>query len=187
MDRMYSKMLVVRGLALIILVSCFGAVTAAPATNALSKAELGQGPDVSVSEPSGKNRVTAGAIIYPASAAPGQMVTVKVKLRIAPGHWIYGLDDSGTISVPTTLHLPGQKSAFRPTGPWRGSPPKIKADGSRIYSDEVVFERPFVIERGAKGEKKLPITIQYQVCNERVCQLPATLSVEVALRSPSSP
>ena len=186
---MSLKMSVTFGWAVVVLASCLGTVTpfqasaSSPATNALSKSELEQGPDVTVAAPTGKNRVTAGATLYPASAASGQSVIVKVKLRIGPGYWIYGLDDSGTISVPTTLQLPARTSPLRPTGPWRSSAPKIKADGSRIYAGEVVFERPFVIEPGAKGEKKLPISIQYQVCNELVCRPPATISVEVVLKN----
>jgi hypothetical protein len=105
-----------------------------------------------------------------------------VKLRIASGHWIYALEDSGSHSQPTALAVMNEKLPLRADGPWRGPEPKVKSDGARTYAGEAVFERRFVV--GPVSEKtnsKLPITIKYQVCNEALCWPPATISLEPAV------
>jgi hypothetical protein len=139
-------------------------------------------PEISVAVPTSTNRVTAGAIIQPATASPGDAVTVMVKVRTAPGCWIYALENSGSGNLPTALVTPSPW-VLRPTGPWRGPEPKVKEDGSRTYAGEVLFQRRFVIERGAgDATSKLPITLKYQVCNEALCWPPATISLEPVLK-----
>jgi len=139
-------------------------------------------PDIPVSAPAGTNRVTAGAAIQPAKGSPGEVVTVFVKVRIASGHWIYALEDSGSSSLPTSLATPSG-SALRPTEHWRGPEPKGKEDGSRIYKGEALFQRRFVIEPGAtEALTKLPLTLTCQVCNEALCWPPETISLEPMLK-----
>ncbi|MBM3832081.1 MAG: hypothetical protein FJ403_02165 [Verrucomicrobia bacterium] len=145
-------------------------------------------PEIVVATPEGTNRVTVGAIIQPVVASPGDSITATVKVRIAPGHWIYALENSGSRNQPTALEPKLNGRPLRATGPWRGPEPKTKDDGSRIYATEAVFQRRFVIEPSAKETtRKLPITIKYQVCNEALCWPPATISVEPVLKVSRSP
>ena len=139
--------------------------------------------DIAVAEPKGTNRVTATAVFHPQMAAPGETTALLVKLRIAPGHWIYALNDSGSRTlVPTTVMTASEKP-FRLVEAWRSSEPKVKSDGSRVYSGEVVFKSRFRIDSSAADRlQKLPITVRYQVCNEALCWPPATISLEPGLK-----
>src|SRR5262245_34422591 len=66
--------------------------------------------DIAVAAPKGTNRVTAAAVFHPQMAAPGEITTLLVKLRVAPGHWIYALNDSGSRTlVPTTVTTESEK------------------------------------------------------------------------------
>jgi len=144
-------------------------------------------PEIVVPVPKGTNRVTAAAVFHPATAHPGDTVTRLSKARIAPGHWIYALNDSGSRSLPTTV-ITESGRPFRLTEPWRSSQPKVKSDGSRIYAGEVVLQGRFQINRAAAdGIQKLPVTLKYQVCNEALCWPPATISLEPVLKVLRSP
>jgi hypothetical protein len=146
-------------------------------TNIDFRLEHEQIPEIAVAAPTGTNRVTASAIIQPNPASPGDSITVLVKLRIAPGHWIYSMDNSGSANLPTALVVPPWVP-FRSVGNWRRPEPKSKEDGSKTYSGEVVFQHRFTMEPGAaEVTQKLPITISYQVCSEALCWPPATISL----------
>jgi hypothetical protein len=170
---------------------CGAAANSATFSAILSRSKSLEGaslPQITVPPPEGTNRVTAGAIIQPAIASPGDSITVIVKVRIAPGHWIYALENSGSRNQPTAFETQHDGQPLRSVGPWRGPEPKTKSDGSRIYAGEAVFQRRFVLESPAKeATRKLPITIKYQVCNEALCWPPATISVEPVLRVGRSP
>lgn len=167
------------------------AANSATCSALLSRGKLLEGasiPEITVPAPEGTNRVTASAIIQPVVASPGNSITVTVKVRIAPGHWIYALENSGSRNQPTALETQHDWQPLRSTGPWRGPEPKTKGDGSRIYASEAVFQRRFVLDSSARETtRKLPIRIKYQVCNEALCWPPATISVEPVLKVVRSP
>jgi hypothetical protein len=140
-------------------------------------------PEIVVPTPTGTNRVTAGATVQPSTASPGDTITLIVKVRIAPGHWIYALENSGSGNLPSTLVTPPISAPLRSAGLWSGPESKLKEDGSRTYSGEVLFQRRFVIEpKAGEGTSKLPLTLKYQVCNEAFCWPPATISLETVLK-----
>src|SRR5262249_38902192 len=138
-------------------------------------------PEIAVAPPGGSKRVTAGAAVQPRAMRGGDSLTLFVKARIAPGHHIYALDDSGTRNIATSIDvaLPGWLSA---EGPWRGPEPKLNADGSRTLAGEVLFQRRFVVASGnAAGNvrsRKLAATLRFQVCNDAVCWPPETIHLE---------
>jgi hypothetical protein len=106
-------------------------------------------------------------------------------MRIAPGHWVYALDDSGSRNLATTVT---SGPLFRLTEPWRTSPPKVKSDGSRTYTGEVVLQGRFQIDRAAQhGMQRLPVTLRYQVCNEALCWPPAAIPLQPVLKVVRSP
>jgi hypothetical protein len=139
--------------------------------------------ELKAAAPSGTNRVTVAIVFQPATAAAGDVVTLFVKMRIASGHWIYALEDSGSRNVATVLSTPSACAPFKATGTWRSVPPKVKPDGTRTYAGEVLFERRFQIEPTAGGGVyTLPVTITYQVCNEVLCWPPSSINLESGLR-----
>jgi Thiol:disulfide interchange protein DsbD, N-terminal len=165
----------------------------APATAGKGQADVGLNPaatatpEIVVPVPKGTNRVTAAALFHPATAHPGETVTLLVKARIAPGHWIYALDDSGSRNVATTV-ITESGRPFRLAEPWRSPEPKVKSDGSRIYAGEVALQGRFEIDRAAAdGTQRLPVTFRYQVCNEALCWPPSTISLEPVLKVVRSP
>lgn len=130
--------------------------------------------------PDDDRRVTAGAAIRPEAAKTGGRIVIFVKVRVAPHHWIYALEDSGSTSVPTTVTVP--TGVLKPGGPWRGPEPKLK-DGSRTLAGDLVFQRPFLIEqRETPSVLRVPITVKYQVCNEAFCWPATTITLEAALK-----
>jgi hypothetical protein len=163
----------------------------APAQAGKGQADLGLNPtatpEIVVPVPKGTNRVTAAAVFHPVTAHAGETVSLLVKARIAPGHWIYALDDSGSHNLATTV-ITESVRPFRLAEPWRSSKPKVKSDGSRIYAAEVVLQSRFQIDRAAAdGMQRLPVTLRYQVCNEALCWPPATISLEPVLKVVRSP
>jgi hypothetical protein len=144
-------------------------------------------PKILVTAPAGAKRVTAGVAVQPRTVRPGESLTLFVKARIAPGHHIYALEDSGCKNLPTALDA-ALASVLTPDGPWRGPEPKPHDDGSRTLAGEVLFKRRFLIERGARGKThKLSAAIRFQVCNEALCWPPETVSLETEFEVVTSP
>jgi hypothetical protein len=119
-------------------------------------------------------------MIQPALAAPGDTVTLFIKVRIAPGCWIYALDNSGSVNLPTSFET-APTSLILPSGGWVGPEPKAKEGSSRIHSGEALFQRRFIVEReSAAGQAKVALELKYQVCNEALCWPPETKSLEAS-------
>jgi protocatechuate 3,4-dioxygenase beta subunit len=145
-------------------------------------------PELSVPAPRGARRVTAAVAVQPSKVRPGNTLTLFVKARVAAGHHIYALEESGCSNLPTTLEasLPG---VLRPDGPWRGPEPKVQDDGSRTLAGEVLFKRRFLIEGNRSGARthKLAATLRFQVCNEALCWPAETISLETEFEVVTSP
>lgn len=139
-------------------------------------------PEVVTPAPTATNRVTAAATFHPASASRGDTVTLLVRVRIAPGHYIYALDKSGTRNLPTTLDTE-MSGILQPEDRWLGPEPKIKEDGSRTLSGDFLFQRRFRVMRQPAAENWKALTrLEYQVCNEALCWPPATIPLETQLK-----
>jgi hypothetical protein len=140
-------------------------------------------PQIDVDAPSDANRVTAALTAYPKPARYGDMITLYAKVRVAPGCYIYALEDSGCRNLPTSLtnrSLP----FFKPEGPWRGPDPKVKGDGSRTLSGDILFRRRYTAVDNGVGPvhgEKLPIDLTFQVCNEALCWPPETIHLETRI------
>jgi Carboxypeptidase regulatory-like domain len=138
-------------------------------------------PEIALAAPAGKTRVTAGAALQPGQARPGESVTLFVKARVAPGHHIYALDDSGCGNLPTAIKASWPR-LLQPDGPWRGPEPKVARDGSRTLEGELLFQRRFLVERGAAARvHTLPIRLEFQVCNEALCWPAEKIDLETKL------
>jgi|GEM_PF-6502170 len=135
-------------------------------------------PELSPPAPSATRRVTAAAAAQPRKLSPGDTLTMFVKARVAAGHHIYALDDSGCSNLPTSLEA-SLKGVLTPEGPWRGPEPKVLDDGSRSLAGDVLFKRRFIVERGGIGKShKLAATLRFQVCNDALCWPAETISLE---------
>jgi hypothetical protein len=138
-------------------------------------------PELNPAAPSGKTRVTAAAAFQPAKAKPNEMVTLYIKARVAEGHWIYALEDSGTSNLPTSIDASVQR-ALKKESDWQSPPPKTKDDGSRTLSGDIIFRRRFLVERNARpGTQSIPIELEFQVCNDALCWPPDKIRLQTTL------
>jgi hypothetical protein len=140
-------------------------------------------PQIDVASPSDTNRVTAALVAHPKPARYGETITLFVKARVAPGCHIYALEDSGSKIMPTSLtNRPSH--FFKPDGPWRGPQPKVKDDGSRTLSGDILFQRRYnIVDQGIGpmfGEK-IAVDLTFQVCNEALCWPPETIHLETLI------
>ncbi len=137
-------------------------------------------PEIAVTAPTGTNRVTAAAVFLPSQAAPGDEVTLFVRVRVAPGHWIYAPGKSDSANLPTALEN-SWPVVFHRFGAWTLPEPKVKS-GARILMGDVLFQRRVQVEESAAGgQVKLPLKLTYQVCNEALCWPPAYLNLAADL------
>ncbi len=122
-------------------------------------------------------RVTA--TVEPRRAAPGDRITVKVTIHIAPKHHLY-VKQTSVEPLPT----PGVRF-----GPVKAPPGEVKQDPYlgrvEIYEREAVFQAPATIEATAPpGAMKLQARVKYMGCSETTCFPPAeklvTAKLEVA-------
>ncbi len=124
----------------------------------------------------------------------GGKVTVIAKYRIDPGWHIYAPDQGGW-SMPTAISSESEylKLAGRPTFP----PPKIgRLEGldeeQRWLEGEGTIRQSFVVSVDAPpGPLSLPITVDFQTCTEKTCEIPekhpAELAVTVSTQPPLDP
>jgi thiol:disulfide interchange protein DsbD len=137
-----------------------------------------------------QSHLTLDAKFAPATAAPGDIVTLTVALQIEPGWHVYGSKDEGP--VPTVL-------AFKPKG--LGG---LVADG-RLQFDAGMPHRAagvtnyWVVGSGALQQKfKVPAnaaggvltvagTVEYMACNEEFCDPPASdaFTAKLEIRAPA--
>ena len=144
-------------------------------------------PELPVPAPSGAKRVTAAAAVQPRKVRPGDTLTLFVKVRVAAGHHIYALEDSGCSNLPTSLQE-SLSVGLRPDGPWRGPEPKTQEDGSRTLAGEVLFKRRLLIAGEPSSEThKLRALLRFQVCNEALCWPAETISLETEFEVVTSP
>jgi hypothetical protein len=138
-------------------------------------------PQIHVPAPSGKTRVTAGIALQPATVAPGETFTVFIKARVADGHWIYAMEDSGSENAPTDIEATVPR-VIKADAPWHSPQPKIQADESRTLAEELLFSRAYLVDGYAQPQKhKLRFKLEFQVCNELVCWPPESIDMEAEL------
>ncbi len=146
----------------------------------------GDAPPLTVAEPTVTNRVTAGALLWPKRAHPNEVVTLYIKVRLAPGFHIYALDHSGVSTMPTKI-IDSLPNALRPQCPWRSTAPKTLEDGSRVLMGDVLFQRPLRVSAAARpGTNVVPVELQFQICNEALCWPPDKLQLKTQLEVLSS-
>jgi hypothetical protein len=137
---------------------------------------------------------SATASIEPATAKPGQTVTLRITVEIADGHYTYPLKqpDKAAAGMNNKLVFPDPKSglivvgdAIDPADPVVKSEPLLGIEALHTYVGKVVYERPAVVAPDAKpGELKVETTLKLNVCDKNNCfpprAVPLTATVTVA-------
>ncbi len=138
-------------------------------------------------------RATFTAAVSPATARPGEIVTVTVTATIQPSWYIYSavpVPPPGP--VPTTLTI--KAGALDPVGKTTESAPKRKNDVAfqkevGYHEGTATFTQRLVVPSDAVPTAKLPvrITVGFMACNENVCLPPRDVEVSATLAIESGP
>ena len=138
--------------------------------------------------PDARQPVTLGMSLGTAPQ-PGSLVTVKVRIRVAPGHHVYGTDEQAKTYTPLSLDLK-LPEGWRTTGDWR-LPASIAKDGHQIMTGDFIARRAVFIPPGVTGDFKVSCDLRAQACNAELCWPPKTLTAETTVRlatpSPAQP
>ena len=130
--------------------------------------------------------VTVGASIAPDERSTIQF-TLAVTLDIKAGWHTY--DDSGDGSeLPTTIKLK-LPEGVKAVGEWRrpNSTESRASVDKTVYEGQVEFTRAVTVNANAQGQM-IELTVQFQACNDEVCNRPQRkkLSVEIPRSSRSN-
>ncbi len=119
----------------------------------------------------------------PVTAAGGSSTTIVLKLTIDKGYHLQG-NNAKDPYIPTTAAVRAPSGIT--VGKIAYSPSVKKAFSGEtlpVYENLVVIRIPITIGRAVKaGDLKLPVTINYQGCNDKSCFAPTTLTTNVAVK-----
>jgi DsbC/DsbD-like thiol-disulfide interchange protein len=122
-----------------------------------------------------------------AQASPGEIVTISVRLTIEDGFHTYAELPPGSAYQPTRLALGslalGSLAQAEPQGEWESpaAHPSPTEDGVTEYTGEVIFLHRIKILPNATGTIRVPVTVDYQVCDRDSCLRPTQAELEVTV------
>jgi len=130
--------------------------------------------------------VVIQAEITPPVAKPGDVVTLAIRMRIAPGWHVYAVVPAGNSFQATEMHLD------TPTGMiaderWLNPPAKPYQSGVTIYVGDVVFQRKLRIGKVNEPKLEVPITVSFEACNSQQCLPPRSKALRVSVVLNSNP
>ena len=124
--------------------------------------------------------------IAPATAKPGDEVTLKVAARIADGWHIYPVElPKDAAGLATEIKLEGDNLSATGKGFVPSSKPEVVSkDGLTVASHhgEISWTRKYTVSKS--GISQVSGSIEFQVCNEESCLPPKTLKFN--LKAPRS-
>ncbi len=122
-----------------------------------------------------------------ATPKPGQRVQVVLKATIEKGWHLYSTTPITDGPFPTSIKLDKSAAVSEVGKPAQQTPikqldPNFGKD-VEFYAETAEFRIPARLAKTASGTIKLNAVVDYQVCNDRTCQVPKTKSVplEVAV------
>lgn len=124
-----------------------------------------------------------------AEARRGEGISVVLKGQVRDGWHVYGLERQSRGPLPMQVFL-AENAAAVSGGEINGSAPTKAFDAAfgfdtQYYSDSFTLTVPVQINAGAApGPQDIPVNVQYQACDGKVCLLPKTvkLSARVNVR-----
>jgi Carboxypeptidase regulatory-like domain/Thiol:disulfide interchange protein DsbD, N-terminal len=157
-----------------------------PEQPALDLGVIGNAPaDVQLDapEPSRLNRVTSAMKPSRETVLAGDTFEIRVRIRIAAGHHIYGTNVVGKPFTPTSIKLT-LPDCLEPIGNWSAASASPGGQPDE-YTDSVLFTRSLKASPTAPpGPLTIKGELNYQVCNKDFCWPPekAQLSTAVVLK-----
>lgn len=134
-------------------------------------------PDTSERDP-----VAVVTSVFPNRAAPGETVTVIVKIRVQPGWRIYRYVPP-TAPYMSTRWVLDHSDGVEPSGVWQKPQPEYLAGHSDIliYQGEQVFTRQLTLAEDAPDTVTLTAGLNYQTCNNDMCLRPTRKTTELSV------
>ncbi|MBI5154771.1 thioredoxin family protein [Candidatus Poribacteria bacterium] len=118
---------------------------------------------------------TVSARFAPASAAPGEVVTLEVTSKLDAGRYQYALKLTSDQPTPTSFEV-GNSPAIVPIEgkDWVEPTPHEKLDGAfeelvQYHEGETTFRREFRVGQVASGEYPINGKLRMQICDNRSC------------------
>jgi DsbC/DsbD-like thiol-disulfide interchange protein len=124
--------------------------------------------------------------VAPKTFVAGGTFTAQLTARIAPGWHLYALEEIPNGPRPTRITL-AAKQPFQLSGEIHAPAPRVKFDENfgvetQVYEQAVTFGVPIKIAAAKSGRTTLTVQTRFQVCNERICLPPKTMTVAAALK-----
>jgi DsbC/DsbD-like thiol-disulfide interchange protein len=140
---------------------------------------------IEVPLPTAETPVTVGAAVEPPEVHPGEVTTLIVRARIAPGWHIYGLDTGPDPAQPTQIRLDFPED-ITGQGDWTAPSPATRASPlgmTSVYESEVNFKRQLKVAASPSLRSyHLPLQFIYQACDDAMCMPPTRVSLNVPLQ-----
>lgn len=155
-----------------------------PAVGSSSDLSRASADTVSADTPTAERPVVIGIAVLPSSAAPGERVTLAIRLRVAVGWHVGPVEAADTSGAATTIELRLPDGVVA-EGDWRVPRPEliVNAMGNqRGHRGDVLMERDLrVAQKQPAGPVPLEYSVNYQACNDRVCLRPGPDTLRTTL------
>jgi len=138
--------------------------------------------DVTTPAPTDREPVTAGLALADPTPAPGSLVVLRLRVRVAPGHHIYAPEEPAKTYTPLTLKLT-LPEGWEEFGEWN-EPAAAHKDGHSILAGDLMFRRLLVVPRNATGAAPLSCDLKVQACNADFCWPPRTVTTTALVSFP---
>ena len=150
----------------------------------LSATALADGPQPAQKDSSPRAKpkdAEVTATVEPAEAGPGDVVKLKVRVKLKPGWHIYTYAEKQRDEGPRhTLFDAFDLGGLQPDGSWTASKaPESKAEPAfdnkvfEFFEDEVEWSLPLKVPAdAAPGKKTVRVQASYQLCNAQSCSFP---------------
>jgi hypothetical protein len=127
-----------------------------------------------VAEPSADEPVSAAAWVSPGAVAPGSAAELRVRIRVAAGHYLHPAG-AGPPFVSTSIQLV-PNNAVRPEGDWKLT---SGVDAAGRLSGVVEYRRRVrvVDDAAAAGRHDLVCNLTFQACTAELCWPPRVLQL----------
>lgn len=133
----------------------------------------------------GQNPVSLSMSVKPGKAKAGEKITANISASIGGGWHMYSITQGSGGPIPTTIKV--TDGVIKSAGGARGSAPKREMDPNfgimtEFYAGSTSFTVPLVVDSAAQpGTQNVEVKVRYQVCNDKLCLPPKTISVAAAV------
>lgn len=133
----------------------------------------------------GQNPVSLSMSVKPGKAKAGDKLTAQISASIGGGWHMYSITQGGGGPIPTTIKV--TDGVIKGAGGARGSAPKKEMDPNfgimtEFYAGSASFSVPLVVDSSAQpGPQNVEVKVRYQVCNDKLCLPPKTVTVAAAV------